>query len=63
MTIKSKIKALGITFLLTLATVPVLGQDLLARQAPVDRRAKKLDSMEVKSFMERENIQTPAAQL
>lgn len=63
MTIKSKLKALGITFLLTLATVPVLGQDLLARQAPVDRRAKKLDSMEVKSFMERENIQTPAAQL
>lgn len=40
-----------------------MAQDLLARQAPVDRRAKKLDSIEVKSFIERENIQSPAAQL
>ena len=63
MTIKRKIRALAIATFLALASEPVLAQDLLARQAPVDRRAKKLDSIEVKSFIERENIQTPAAQL
>lgn len=63
MTIKKKIKALAITVVLALASGQVLAQDLLARQAPVDRRAKKLDSVQVKSFIERENIQSPAAQL
>ncbi len=63
MTIKRKIRALAITIFLALAAEPVLAQDLLARQAPVDRRAKKLDSVQVKSFIERENIQSPAAQL
>jgi murein DD-endopeptidase MepM/ murein hydrolase activator NlpD len=46
-----------------MAAVPVLGQDLLARQAPVDRRAKVLDSIEVKSFADRENLRSPAAQI
>lgn len=63
MTIKRNIRVLGVTLLLALASGPVLAQDLLARQAPVDRRAKKLDSIEVKSFIDRENIQSPAAQL
>ncbi len=63
MTIKRKIRALAITMLLAVAAEPVCAQDLLARQAPVDRRAKKLDSVQVKSFIERENIQSPAAQL
>lgn len=49
--------------LLAFAAEPVFAQDLLARQAPVDRRAKKLDSVQVKSIIERENIQSPAAQL
>lgn len=63
MTIKNKIRAIAVTVFMALAAEPVLAQDLLARQAPVDRRAKKLDSVEVKSFIERENIQSPAAQL
>lgn len=46
-----------------MAATPVVGQDLLARQAPVDRRAKKLDSIEVRTFAEREEIQSPAAEL
>ena len=41
----------------------VSAQDLLARQAPIDRRAKKLDSIEVRTLVERENLQSPAAQL
>lgn len=63
MTIKKYIKAFAITLFLAAASAPVQAQDLLARQAPVDRRAKKLDSIEVKTFVQRENIQSPAAQL
>lgn len=63
MTLKKTIKTLAISLLLALAAEPVAGQDLLARQAPIDRRAKKLDSIEVKTFAERENIQSPAADL
>lgn len=63
MTFKKSIKTLTISLLLALAAEPVAGQDLLARQAPVDRRAKKLDSIEVKSIATRENLQSPAALL
>ena len=63
MTFKTTIKSLAATLLFALAAEPVMGQDLLARQAPVDRRAKKLDSIEVRRFVERENLQSPAAQL
>ena len=48
-------------FVFTASTA--MSQDLLARQAPIDRRAKKLDSIEVRSMVERENHQSPAAQL
>ncbi len=63
MILTKSIKTLAISFFLTLAAVPVVGQDLLARQAPIDRRAKKLDSIEIQNVIARENIQTPAAQL
>ncbi len=63
MTLKKTIKTLAISLFLALAAEPVAGQDLLARQAPIDRRAKKLDSIEVKTFAERENMQSPAADL
>lgn len=49
--------------LVVFCTGTASAQDLLARQAPIDRRAKKLDSIEVKTLVERENIQSPAAQL
>ena len=63
MTLKRTIKTITLSLLFALAAEPVVGQDLLARQAPIDRRAKKLDSIEVKSFAERENMQSPAAEL
>ena len=63
MTFKTTIKTLALSLLFALAAEPVCGQDLLARQAPVDRRAKKLDSIEVRAFVEKENLQSPAAQL
>lgn len=61
--IRNKIKTVGALLLFVFCTGTVSAQDLLARQAPIDRRAKKLDSIEVKTLVERENIQSPAAQL
>ena len=63
MAFKKKLSILAITLIFGAVVSPAVAQDLLARQAPVDRRAKKLDSIEVKSLIERENAQSPAAQL
>jgi LysM repeat protein len=63
MTFKKTAKALTISLFFALMAEPVAGQDLLARQAPVDRRAKKLDSIEIQSVVARENLQSPAALL
>lgn len=63
MTFKKTLKTLSISLLFALAAEPVCAQDLLARQAPVDRRAKRLDSVEIKNIVAKENLQSPAAQL
>ncbi len=63
MSIKRKIHKIGALLFFVLCAGTVSAQDLLARQAPIDRRAKKLDSIEVKTLVERENLQSPAAQL
>ena len=46
-----------------LAAIPVCAQDLLARQAPVDRKMRALDTLALKSVTEREQMESPAAQL
>lgn len=46
-----------------LAATPVSAQDLLARQAPVDRKMRALDTLALKSVTEREQMESPAAQL
>lgn len=51
------------TLLLTLISTSALAQDLLARQAPVDRRMRSLDTLALRSAMEREEARTPASQL
>lgn len=63
MTPNQALRTVIVTTLLVFSAISVTGQDLLARQAPVDRRAKKLDSIQVKSFAERENLRSPAAAL
>jgi murein DD-endopeptidase MepM/ murein hydrolase activator NlpD len=63
MSLKRKIRSIATILLFALAAEPVAAQDLLARQAPIDRRAKKLDSIEVRTFAEKENLQNPAAEL
>lgn len=45
------------------ATQPAAAQDLLARQAPVDRKMKAVDTLLLHHIIEKENIETPAALL
>ncbi len=45
------------------ATQPAVAQDLLARQAPVDRKMKAVDTLLLHHIIEKENIETPAALL
>lgn len=43
--------------------MPACAQDLLARQAPVDRRMRTVDTLSIQSIIEREMTENPSAQL
>ena len=49
--------------LMALCTTNIHAQDLLARQAPVDRKATKVDTFALKSVIEREQANSAVAQL
>ena len=49
--------------LMSIAIVPTQGQDLLARQAPIDRRMKAVDSVALKRLILLEQLASPAADL
>lgn len=49
--------------MLIFLALPVSAQDLLARQAPVDRRMRAVDTLALKTVIEREQSENPAAQL
>ena len=40
-----------------------MGQDLLARQAPIDRKMKAVDSVALQRLIDIENFESPAADL
>lgn len=63
MNLKGIFKTLSIGALFALFAEPVSAQDLLARQAPVDRRMKAVDTLALQSIIEREQRQSPAADL
>ena len=54
MTLKRIVKTLGLSALLGFVVTPVCAQDLIARQSPVDRRAKSLDTMVINRLQEAE---------
>jgi putative exported peptidase len=61
-------KSIGKFFITALFAVSILpisvqAQDLLARQAPIDRKMKAVDTLVLKSIVEREQEQSPAASL
>ena len=49
--------------LLAVATIPAHGQDLLARQAPVDRRMAAVDTIMLRNITAREESESPASEL
>lgn len=57
------IKTLAFSAFFTLMTQPAAAQDLLARQAPVDRKMKKVDTLALRHIIERESYESPAADL
>lgn len=63
MTLKKTIKTLAVATVLSLSILPAQGQDLLARQAPVDRKMRAVDTLTLQSLLKREAAVTPAADL
>ena len=63
MHLKKTIKTLAITAIMALATIPATAQDLLARQAPVDKKMKAVDTLAIRNIIQREQNEAPSAQL
>ena len=61
-TIKN-LKVTVFSLFMTIAAVPAQGQDLLARQAPVDRKMKAVDSIVLNRLIEQELFENPAGDL
>lgn len=57
------LKKIAILTIATACALPMMGQDLLARQAPIDRKMKAVDSMALRQLIEAESYDTPAADL
>ena len=49
--------------LATMGSLPMMGQDLLARQAPIDRKMKAVDSVALQRIIYTENYDSPAEDL
>lgn len=62
MTFKN-IKKIAIIALASLAVLPAVGQDLLANQAPIDRKIKAVDSLMMQQLLMNEVWESPAADL
>lgn len=58
-----KLKAIAILACMSLTAVPTMGQDLLARQAPIDKKMKAVDSVALSRLIQTEQMETPAADL
>ncbi|WP_297242573.1 M23 family metallopeptidase [uncultured Prevotella sp.] len=63
MQLRRTLKTLAITAVMALATVPAAAQDLLARQAPVDKKLKAVDTLALRSMVQREQAAAPSGQL
>ena len=63
MNFRRTIKTIAITLVLTSSTLPIAGQDLIAKMAPVDRKVRTLDTLALSTIKERENMESPSADL
>lgn len=60
---KRAIRKFAFTTLLTLTSVAATAQDLLARQAPIDRKMKAVDTLALRDIIHKEQSGSPSAQL
>ena len=58
-----KAKKIAVLALAAFAVIPAAGQDLLANQLPIDKRMKSVDSIAIRSLLNNETWESPAAQL
>jgi LysM repeat protein len=58
-----KIKTFALLAMISMSSLPTMGQDLLARQAPVDRRMKAVDSVALQRLIDFDNLENPSADL
>lgn len=63
MRLKRKIKTLAFTALLTMTAATASAQDILARQAPIDKKMKAVDTLALRNLINKEQAGSPAAQL
>ena len=57
------VKKIAFLVLATVSTLPMSGQDLLARQAPIDRKMKAVDSVALQHIIYSENLDSPSEDL
>ena len=57
------LKTFAFLAIATISSLPTMGQDLLARQAPVDRQMKAVDSVALHRLIEIESYDSPSADL
>ncbi len=57
------LRNLALLAIAAVSTLPVAGQDLLARQAPIDRKMKAVDSVALKQLIYTESYDSPAEDL
>ena len=61
---QKKLKKIAMMALMLTAVMPAAGQDMLANQAPIDRKMRAVDSIQLQQMLESEvSQQSPAAQL
>lgn len=63
MSFKKSIQRITIIATFACAILPAHAQDLLARQAPIDRKMKAVDTLALRSIIEKEQEQSPASEL
>lgn len=63
MSFKKSIRSITIIATFACAILPAQAQDLLARQAPIDRKMKAVDTLALRSIIEKEQEQSPASEL
>lgn len=58
-----RLKTIAIYTVMAFSAMPAMGQDLLARQAPIDRKMKTVDSVALQRIIQNEQYDSPAAEL